>query len=65
MKEIIAPIDRELLLAELTKDKLLRRTNAGDNDIYLVDAHDSPNMMLEIERRSNHSFCDGEQKDRY
>lgn len=56
MKEIIAPIDRELLLAELTKDKLLRRTNAGDNDIYLVDAHDSPNMMLEIGRLREITF---------
>lgn len=56
MKEIIAPIDRELLVAELTKDKLLRRTNAGENDIYLVDAHNAPNMMLEIGRLREITF---------
>lgn len=56
MKNIIEPIDRKLLRDELTPDKLLRRTNAGENVIYLVDANDSPNMMLEIGRLREYTF---------
>ena len=34
MKEIIAPVDRELLKSELTPDKRLRSTNKSNNEIY-------------------------------
>lgn len=44
MQDIIKPIDRALLRAELTKDKKLRRTNKSDNEIYIVTAHDSPKI---------------------
>ena len=50
MQDIIQPIDRSLLKAELTKDKLLRRTNKSNNEIYVITAHDSPNVMQEIGR---------------
>ena len=50
MEKIIDPISRELLKAELTADKLLRHTNRGGNELYVIDAHDSPNVMLEIGR---------------
>ena len=43
MKPVIDKIDRKLLLEELTSDKLLRPTNKGGNEIYIVDAFDSPN----------------------
>lgn len=56
MKNIIEPIDRKILREELTSDKMLRRTNAGENVIYLVDANDSPNMMLEIGRLREYTF---------
>lgn len=56
MKNIIDPIDRELLKKELTEEKLLRKTNANDNSIYLVDAHDSPLMMREIGRLREYTF---------
>jgi hypothetical protein len=36
MKDIIAPVPREVLLAELTPDKLLRKTNKGANEIYVI-----------------------------
>ena len=45
MQDIINPIDRALLKAELTKEKRLRSTNKSKNEIYIVTAHDSPNVM--------------------
>ena len=50
MQDIIKPIDRALLKAELTGDKKLRRTNKSNNEIYIITAHDSPNVMQEIGR---------------
>ncbi len=58
MKNIIAPLDRKLLVAELTEEKFLRKTNYGNKDIYIVTHHDSPNMMLEIGRLRELSFRD-------
>lgn len=56
MQNIINPIDRSLLKAELTKEKLLRKTNKSDNEIYIVTAHDSPNVMQEIGRLREIAF---------
>jgi len=56
MKEIIPAIDKKLIEAELTKDKFMRRTNFGDNEIYVCTAHDSPNIMLEIGRLRELAF---------
>lgn len=55
-EKIIDPVSTELLLAELTPDKLLRETNKGNNLIYVVDAHNSPNTMREIGRLREISF---------
>ena len=49
-EEIIQPISKELLKSELTPDKQLRMTNKSHNEIYVVTAHDAPNVMLEIGR---------------
>lgn len=56
MQEIISPVDKELLKAELTRDKLLRRTNKSNNEIYIVTAHDSPHLMREIGRLREIAF---------
>lgn len=56
MQDIIKPIDRALLKAELTGDKKLRRTNKSNNEIYIVTAHDSPNVMQEIGRLRETAF---------
>ena len=47
---IIAPIPVELLKSELTPDKQLRMTNKSNNEIYIVTAHNAPNVMREIGR---------------
>ncbi len=59
MKPIIARIDRELLKKELSPDKFLRPTNKAHNEIYIITAHDSPNVMLEIGRLRELSFRSG------
>lgn len=56
MENIIPPVDKKLLKAELTKDKLLRKTNKANNDIYIVTHHNSPNVMLEIGRLREEAF---------
>lgn len=56
MDTIIAPIDRNVLKAELTKDKLLRHTNKANNEIYIITHHNSPNVMLEIGRLREIAF---------
>ena len=56
MENIIEPVDRKLLEAELTQDRFLRKTNAAGNDIYMIDAHNAPNVMLEIGRLRELTF---------
>ncbi|MDR0989460.1 MAG: GNAT family N-acetyltransferase [Prevotellaceae bacterium] len=59
MEEIIAPVDKALLKAELTEEKRLRMTNKSHNQIYIVTAHDSPNLMREIGRLREIAFRAG------
>ena len=47
---IIAPISKEVLKSELTPDKQLRMTNKSNNEIYIITAHNAPNVMQEIGR---------------
>lgn len=49
-QEIIQPIDKELLKSELTPERQLRMTNKSNNEIYVITAHNSPNVMKEIGR---------------
>lgn len=56
MQEIIAPVDVELIKAELTEDKKLRDTNKGHNVLYVVNAHNAPNTMREIGRLREEAF---------
>jgi len=56
MEAIIPKIERKLIEQELTKDKLLRKTNVGGNELYIVTHHDSPNTMKEIARLREVTF---------
>lgn len=47
---IIQPIAKEVLKRELTPALQLRMTNKSHNEIYVVTAHNAPNVMLEIGR---------------
>ncbi len=59
MKPIIPPVDKILLVEELSKDLFLRPTNKAHNEIYIVTAHNSPNVMREIGRLRELSFRSG------
>jgi hypothetical protein len=56
MKPIIPPVDRDLIEQELTESKLLRKTNNGNNLLYVITHQDSPNIMTEIGRLREISF---------
>ena len=58
METIIAPIDVNILKAELTPAKKLRDTNKSHNEIYVINHHDSPNVMMEIGRLREEAFRD-------
>ncbi|MDY3295769.1 MAG: GNAT family N-acetyltransferase, partial [Bacteroidaceae bacterium] len=56
MEEIIQPIDRAILKAELTEEHKLRHTNKSNNDIYIVTWQNSPNVLKEIGRLREIAF---------
>jgi len=56
MKDIIAPVDKQLIISELTSEKFVRKTNRANNELYIITAHDSPNVMREIGRLRELSF---------
>ncbi len=55
-QEIIQPIAKEILKRELTRDRQLRMTNKSHNEIYVVTAHNAPNVMQEIGRLREIAF---------
>lgn len=58
MEEIIPKVPRELIINELTDDRLLRAANKGGNLIYVIDAFNAPNTMREIGRLREIAFRD-------
>ena len=58
-EEIIAPVDKELLKAELTEDRFLRETNHAGNRLYIVDNSCAPNVLREIGRLREIAFRAG------
>ncbi|NDV57298.1 GNAT family N-acetyltransferase [Bacteroides sp. 519] len=55
-EEIIPPVNKELIKAELTEEKRLRMTNKSNNQIYIVTYQNSPNIMREIGRLREIAF---------
>jgi hypothetical protein len=58
MQPIIEPIDKQLLEQELTRDKFVRNTNNGNNEIYIVTWHNAPEVCREIGRLREITFRD-------
>lgn len=56
MEAIIEPISRDLLKKELTRDRFLRVTRKGNNEIYCVNIHNAPNVVREIGRLREITF---------
>ena len=55
-QEIIQPIAKEVLKSELTPELQLRMTNKSHNEIYVITAHNAPNVMKEIGRLREIAF---------
>ena len=53
---IIPPVDKETLKQELTPERQLRLTNKSNNKIYIITAHNAPNVMREIGRLREIAF---------
>lgn len=58
MQNIIEAVDKSLIKAELTPERMLRRTNKANNEIYVVDYHNAPNTVREIGRLREVAFRD-------
>jgi hypothetical protein len=56
MEQIIEPVAKEIIENELTADKFVRDTNNGNNKIYIITHHNSPNIMREIARLREVTF---------
>ena len=56
MEPIIEPVDRELLLAELTPARKVRDTHKAGNEIYIFPAAECPSLMREIGRLREVAF---------
>ena len=55
-QEIIQPIAKEVLKSELTPERQLRMTNKSHNEIYVITAHNAPNVMKEKGRLREIAF---------
>jgi len=56
MQEIIEKVSRDALMDELNKERFVRKTNNGNNEIYIVNHKNSPQVMREIGRLREVTF---------
>ncbi len=56
MKDIIQAIPVAVLKSELNASTFVRKTRKGDNEIYIVNQHNAPNVIQEIGRLREITF---------
>ena len=56
MEKLIDPIPVHVIESELTPDKFVRKTNYGNNDIYIFNHHTVPYLTLEVGRLRELTF---------
>ena len=56
MEKIIDPIQKDILKSELSKDRFIRVTRKGENEIYIVNQQNAPNVLQEIGRLREVTF---------
>lgn len=56
MKSIIPAVDKEILKKELAQVGYARTTRKGENEIYIVNIHNAPNVVREIGRLREVTF---------
>ncbi len=54
---IAPPVDTELLKSELTPERFIRHTGKLNNDIYIVNIHNAPNVVREVGRLRELTFA--------
>ena len=54
---ILPPVSVELLEKELNTETYIRNTNKLDNEVYIINHHNSPNVMQEIGRLRELTFA--------
>ena len=53
---IIPPVDINLIEQELNENTFVRNVNKGNNEVYIVNYHNSPNVIKEIGRLREITF---------
>ncbi|MGI6479335.1 MAG: GNAT family N-acetyltransferase [Salinivirgaceae bacterium] len=56
MEKLIDPVPVHVIESELTPDKFVRKTNYGNNDIYIFNHHNAPYLTLEVGRLRELTF---------
>ena len=56
MEAIIRSIPREKLIKELTPERFIRKTNYGNNEVYIFTQQSSPMLMQEVGRLREMAF---------
>lgn len=56
MKSIIPAVDKEIIKKELAQVGYARTTRKGENEIYIVNIHNAPNVVREIGRLREVTF---------
>ncbi len=54
---IAKPVPLDIIKSELTKERFVRITNKGNNEIYIINHHNSPNVMKEVGRLREVTFA--------
>jgi hypothetical protein len=54
---IAKPVPLDIIKSELTKERFVRITNKGNNEIYIINHHNSPNVMREVGRLREVTFA--------
>lgn len=58
MTNTISPVDIELIEQELNENTFVRKTNKVNNEIYIVNYHNAPNVVREIGRLRELTFSE-------
>jgi len=56
MESVVERLPLDQIMAELTKERLLRVTNNANNEVYIFDNNDSPVLMHEVGRVREMTF---------
>ena len=54
---IAKPVPLDIIKSELAKERFVRITNKGNNEIYIINHHNSPNVMREVGRLREVTFA--------